>query len=186
MIERKSLRKNKKGNINVLLMFFVILFSVLLLGFVMVMFSSVFNIVWDEAYPIVSQLGVVESANLTEYSSYTFAPVNTVIQSFTWLTGIIYVMMLVVSFGFVMMTKANPSRWLIGLYFGLALLLIICSMYMSNIYEDFYDDSGELGDRLKEHKILSWMILYSPMVFTFLVFATGIVLFSGMQQEEFI
>jgi len=189
MIERKSLisKKNKKGSVEVLLLFFVLLFLVMFFGFFMAFGSVIFNWVYDITMPDLLNLGVIEDAgNFTDYTSYTLQPLNTIIQQMTWLTGVAYVMMLLASFGFVMLVRHNPSKWLIALYFGFALLLILGSIFMSNIYEDFLDDDGDIGERLREHVLLSWLLLHSPMVFTFITFVTGILLFSGINREEII
>lgn len=179
------INKNKKANAYLLIIFFVILFVILFLGFIMVIGSSILNWVFDIAVPEVSNLGTVGDANFTSAAKYTITPLNNIIQSLTWLTGVMYVMMLVGTFGIVFIIREKPNRWLIGLYFMLALVLIIGAIFISNIYEDFYDGTDDLALRLKEHVILSHMILYSPTIFTIIVFATGIVLFSGMQQEEY-
>ena len=64
--------------------------------------------------------------------------------------------------------------------------VIVVNENSHGMKSNIYDGTDDLATRLKEHTILSWMILYSPMVFTIIIFATGIVLFSGMQREEFV
>jgi len=177
---------NKKGNAMIIILFFFLLFSILFIGFMMVVGSAILNWTFDIAVPELDSLGVIGDTNMTDVASYTLTPLNTLVQSFTWLTGVLYVMMLIGSIGIVFIFKATPSRWLIAFYFGLALILIMGSIFMSNIYEDFYDGGDELADRLKEHTLLSYMILYSPVILTVIVFATGIILFSGMQEENYV
>ena len=152
----------------------------------MVTGSAILNWVFDEAIPELSNFGVVAGANLTEVASFTIAPLNNIIQSFTWLTGVLYVLMLIGSIGFIFTMKINPNRWLIGFFFMCVVILIIASIFMSNIYEEFYTGTDDLAIRLQEHTLLSFMILYSPMIFTLISFISGIILFSGMQREEFI
>ena len=178
--------KNKKGNIMTIIIFFIILFVVLFAGFILVMSSSVVNFVFDEAMPELSSLGVIGDANMTEVADLTIVPLDNMIQSFTWLTGVIYFLMLIGSFAFAVMSRSNPSKWLMVFYFGCALLLIFGSIFISNMYEDFYDGTDDLSVRLKEHVLLSWMILYAPTIFTVIVFATGIIMFSGLGQEDFV
>lgn len=181
---------NKKGNINLILIFFIILFLILFLGIIMVVGSSLLNWVFDVSVPELSDLGVIEdkyaSVNMTQIASYTLTPLNSVIQSFTWLTGVLYVMMLAGSFAIVFIFKAAPSKWLISIYFLLAIVLIIGSIFISNIYEDFYNGTDDLSTRLKEHTLLSFMIIYSPTIFTIIVFIVGALLFSNIAQEEYI
>jgi len=179
-------KMNKKGNIMLIIMFFVFLFLILFAGFVMVIGSSVINFIFDVAVPELNDLGMIGPSNFTEIAEITINPLNNIIQNFTWITGVLYMMMLVGSIGMAFAIKNSPSKWLMGFYFLLALILIMGSILISNIYEDFYDDGGDLGDRLKEHTILSFMILYSPMIFSFIVFINGIVLFSGLTEEGFV
>lgn len=180
-------KKNKRGQgmfgiLFVVLMLIIILF----IGFIMVVGSSVTNWVADEVVPELSGLGMVGDANLTEISEYTIAPVNTFIQSFTWLTGVLFVLMLLASLGVAFSMRVNPSGWLIGFYFMLVIILVIVAVFMSNIYQDFYTDTGELADRMKEHTMLSYLILYSPLIYAIIGFVTGIIIFSGRQEESYV
>ena len=92
-------------------------------------------------------------------------------------------MMLIGSVGLVVIFRVSPNKWLIAFYLLMVILLVVGSMFMSNIYEDFYNDNGEFGNILKEHVLLSFMILYAPVITTILAFITGIILFSGVGQE---
>jgi len=53
---------------------------------------------------------------------------------------------------------------------------------MSNIYEDVYRGTDEFALILKEHVALSWLILYSPGIFSIIGFMAGIIMFSGDNQ----
>jgi len=177
---------NNKGQIGLLLLFFAGLFLLLLLGVMFVFGSAVVNWTFDEVVPEVSTLGMVGEANLTQAADYTVTPLNNVVQNFTWITGVIYFMFLIVLVGMIVTLRVNPSRWLMGFFFALMIMLIFSSILVSNIYEDFYDDSNEFSSILKEHVIMSNLIIYSPAIFTILSFIMGIVLFSGIQKEEYI
>ena len=133
--------KNKRGNMGLIIFFFVLLFLIMFTGFLMIVGSSILNFVWDESVPILSDLGVVEDSNITEYASYTIAPVNTVIQNFTWLTGVLYVMMLIGSVGFAFIMKTTPSRWLMVFYFLCVILLVTGAIIMSGA-RLFYNDGA--------------------------------------------
>jgi len=176
--------KNKKGNTVLILIFFLILFVILAVGFVMVIGSAMLNYVFDEITPELTTIGTVGSANMSQAFDITFGTLDTIVQNFTWLTGVLYVILLIASFGIIFVIKATPSKWLMGLYFLLVIMLIIGCIFMSNIYEDFYDGTDDLAIRLKEHVILSWMILYSPFIFAVISLTTGAILFSGLQMEE--
>jgi len=182
----RSLIKNKKGNMIMIMIFFALLFIVLFLGLIFVIGSSVINWVFDEAVPELSNLGQIDKVNMTDVAGMTLVPLNTFIQSFTWITGVLYVMMLIALVGVIVASREAPSRWLIGFYLVLTISLIFASILVSNIYEEIYTGTDEFASILKEHVILSNMILYSPAIFTVITFLTGIVLFSGMQREEYV
>ena len=154
------------------------------LGFIIVVGSAIFNWGFDEIIPELTDLGVVGGANFTEAASYTLEPLNDVVQSFTWLAGIMYIFILLGVIIMPFMFRGGMETWLIGFFFVLMLLLIIASMFMSNIYEEFYDDTGELADRLKEHVLLSFLVLHSPIIFTVISFIGGLVLFAGIGRDD--
>lgn len=176
-------RKNKKGWVMPMVFFFLILFVMLFLGFMMVVGSSLLNWTMDVIVPEVSNLGSVGSTNFTEIATFTITPLNSIIQSFTWLTGVLYFMMIVASLGIALMFRNSPSKWLIAFWLMLTLILVIGSIFMSNIYEDFSTGNDDLATRMQEHVLLHFMILYSPMIFTIIAFISGIILFSGMQES---
>jgi hypothetical protein len=174
----------KKGNIVAIIYLMLILF-LLLIGGVMLIFGAVIiDWVFDEAVPELSNLGVVGDANLTEYSKYSISPVNTVVQSFIWLAGVFYVLGLMGVIGFAFAFRFTGNKWLMGFFFACMLMLIMSSIFMSNIYEEFYTGTDEVGTRLKEHELLSYLILYSPLVFSVIGFICGIIMFTGEGGEE--
>lgn len=175
---------NKRANITAMIVFVFLLFLVLFLGFILVVGSSVMNWVFDIAVPELSNLGTIGDTNMTQASQYTITPLNNIVQSFTWLTGVIYMMVLIGSFGVLFIFRESGSKWLIGFYIALMLVLILGSMFISNMYEEFYTGTDDLAIRMQEHTLLSWMILYSPLVFTIMGFIFGVLLFSGVGQEE--
>jgi len=92
----QPLKKNKKGQGDVmpLVIFIGLLFLVLIVGFLMVVGSSVINWVLDVAVPPLTNLGTTGGVNLTQTAELTLIPLNNIIQQFTWATGVLYVMML--------------------------------------------------------------------------------------------
>ncbi|KYK20693.1 hypothetical protein AYK24_09890 [Thermoplasmatales archaeon SG8-52-4] len=175
--------QNKQGNIYMLVFFVGVLFLLIFAGFLFIVGSAVINWVFDEAVPEVSNLGMIGNANMTDIASYTITPLNNIVQAFTWLTGVLYVMLLIASVGFAFLIRDSPNRWLIGFYIGLVIMLILGSILISNIYEDFSSGDDELATRLREHTILSFMVLHSPMIFTIISLISGAIMFSGMREE---
>jgi len=177
---------NKKGNIMVLILLILGLFLILILGFIMAVGSGILNWTFDEMTPLLTDIGEVDSGlNMTEWADYTITPLNTVVQNLQWVVGVIYFMMLLVCVGGVIAMRITPSKWLLGFFLATVLMLIIASIYLSNIYEDIATDNSELADRLQEASILHFLILNSPVIMTVITFITGIIMFSGMQQEEY-
>ena len=177
---------NKKGDIEGILVFVTILFLILIVGFLMIVGGAVIDWVFDESVPELTNLGQIENLNMTEAGRMAINPVNNIVQNFTWFTGVAYFIMLIVSIGFAFTMRQAPSKWLMGFYVMLMLILVMGSIFISNIYEDFYTGTDDLAVRLQQQAILSFMILYSPMIFSVIGFITGIILFSGMQQEEYV
>ena len=176
---------NKKGNLFGVIAFFSLIAFILLVGFVLVVGVAIVDFVYDTAVPELTGLGVIGGSNFTQFAEITIQPLNRVVQSLTWAAGVFYLILLISSIGFgVIVSRNGVSTWLLGMFLGLAILLLITSMLMSNIYEDFYNDTGELADRLREQVLLSYMILYSPLVITSVIFIVGIIMFSGIGRQE--
>ncbi len=176
---------NKKANLQLMLFFFMGLFLLLFVGVILAFGSTVINWTFDEVIPQISNLGQVGDANLTQVAEYTIAPVNNVVQNFTWITGVLYFMLVVALVGGTVAIRVNPSKWLMGFFFALMLMLIFAAILISNIYEDFYTGTNEIAIILQEHTIISHLILYSPAIFTILGFIMGIMFFSGIREEGF-
>ena len=175
---------NKKGNAYIILMLVGLMFLLIFLAFIVIIGSSIINLVADEVVPEISDLGMIGASNLTEYSEYSIDPANNFIQNLTWMTGIFFVFGIVGILGIAFIFKSTGETWMIGLFVGLVLLLVISCIFLSNIYEEFYDGDDDIALRLKEHTLLSYMILYSPAIMVIIAFLSGIILFSG-QQEGF-
>jgi|TARA_R100001530_G_scaffold34477_2_gene26917 hypothetical protein len=171
--------ESKKGQIESILIMVAILFLLLFVGLLLVFGTMTFDWVADEVVPEFLSIGNVGDANFTEYGGYTIQPVNTVIQSFTWLAGIFYFMGLIGCIGLAVSFRMIGNKWLVGFFFVCMFLLIVTSIFISNIYEEFYNDGTEVGARLHEQVLLSWLLLYSPMVMSVIGFVCGIIMFSG-------
>lgn len=178
---------NKKGQGFGLFLFFFIAVAILLgLGLLLVIGSSVLNYTFDIIQPTVSGIGEVGSANFTEISQYSIDPLNTVVQSFTWFSGVLYMICMLSLFGMAIAFRTTMSRWLIPMFIIMAFLMIILSIFISNAYQDIYQTNDDISTVMHEHTMLNYMILHSPLFFTVIIFISGIILFSGMQQEDFV
>lgn len=174
----KKIMKDKKGVMGIII-FFIILFAVLIFGFIGSMAVGIIDFASDTITPTMQDLGVVGDSNLSEAAEYTFVPLNTFVQAAPWIMGFFYVIALAFSIVFILSYNYNPHPAFMGFYFALVLLLIFGSIIMSNMYQDIYSGDDEIATRLKEQTLLSYMILYSPFILTLIALITGIYLFAG-------
>jgi len=175
--------ENKKGQIESVIWIIGILFLILLVGFGMAFGSIVIDWVFDEAVPELSTLGMVGSSNLTQVSDYTLTPLNNVVQSFTWMAGVLYILGLTICIGLSFAFRITGNKWLVAFFIACMFLLIVASIFISNIYEEFYNDGSEVGIRLHEHTLMSFLLLYSPLVMCIVGFTCGIIMFTGDYGE---
>ena len=174
-------RKDKKGMFGILF-FFIILFSILIIGFILVIATGVLGFASDEITPIMSEVGMIDDANFSQASTYTFGVTDTLIKSAPWLIALGYVMALIFSIVLVVGYNYNPNPAFIGFYIALIMLLILGSIIISNAYEDIYTGTDEISLKLQEQTAMSYLILYSPFIMTIIAFITGIFLFAGNRE----
>ena len=175
-------RQNRRGAIGILI-FFVILFVILILGFITVMGISILDYTSDVITPVVENIGMVGPANVSQAGVSTMGVVDGFVQSLPWLLVLGYGMALVFSIVFVAYYNINPHPALIGLYFGLILLLIFGAIIISNMYEDIYGGNDEIATRLQDQAAMSFLIIYSPFIFALIAFIAGIYLFAGSSDN---
>jgi len=170
---------NKKGSFMGIMFVVGGLFLLVMFGVMLAIGSSTINWVMDETVPELKTVGEVGEWNSTESIDMVISPVDTFIQNFTWVAGLLYVFGIIGVFGLALTFRATGDKWLIGLYFGVVLILVIGCIIMSNIYEDVSADNSGFGDIMKEHVLLSFLIIYSPGIMAMIAFLAGIILFSG-------
>ena len=174
---RKKLIQNKKGGIGIIIFFFVLM-SLLVVGFIAAMVMSIIDFASDEITPIMTELGMVGNSNVSEYAGYGFGTVNTFIQSMPMVIALGYMLALVFTLVFIFIVGYNPHPAFMGLYFVLMILLIFGSVIMSNMYQDIYTGTDEIATRLQDQTILSYMILHSPLIMIFIAGIGGILMFA--------
>ena len=174
---------NKKANFPVMIfMFFSI--AILLVGGVMfALGGATLDFVLDTVVPEVSNLGVIGDTNLTEVAGYTITPVNSVMQTYTFFTGVAFVFGLIIIFAIAFSYRATGEGWLIPFFILLVISLVMMCILLSNIYAGFHDGTDEIAIRLQEQALLSFMILYSPAIMSIFSLLAGLVLFSGGGNE---
>ena len=173
----RSLMKNKRGEIGIIIFFFAI-FIVIILGFIGAITIGIIDIASDELTPIMEDLGMVGDTNVSEAAGYTFGTVDKVVQALPWILGFSYVMALIFTLVFVIVVGYNPHPAFMGFYIALMLLLIFGAVIMSNMYQDIYTGTDELALRLQEQTLVSYMLLHSPFILTLIAVIGGIIMFS--------
>lgn len=175
----------KRGNIMGILLIVGGLMLLLLVGVGLAFGSATINWVMDEVVPELTGIGMVGEANVTHAVEVTIVPVNNFIQQFTWVSGLLFLFGLIGLFGLANAYRSTGDKWLIGFFMVAVLLLIITSIFMSNIYEDVYNGNDVFAGILHEHVILSWFIIFAPAWMSILSFLAGILLFSGEEGGGF-
>ena len=78
-----------------------------------------------------------------------------------------------------MFAKTNPTPINLGIFLLMAILLVAGSMFISNTYEDFLNDGGDISNEMMEMPIQNFLMLYMPQLMSAMIFLGGIVIFSG-------
>ena len=174
--------KNKRGVMGIVF-FFLLLLTILIVGFGMAMVLSIVTHVSEEITPIMTDLGMVDNFNMSEAGEYTFGTLDSVITALPWVVAFSYVAMLLFSIIFVVSWNYNPNPVYIGIYLMFVILLILGSIVMSNIYQDIYTGTDVVALGLQDQYMLSFLILHSPWIMTLIAFIVGIYIFAGKQTE---
>ena len=174
---------NKKGNIMAVIYIVGALFLLLIIGAGIAFGGVMIDWIFDIATPELTGLGMVGSTNTTQIAGATIVPMNNLVQSFTWMSGLLYVFGIFGCLGLAYAFRFTGNKWLMTFFFLAMFLLIVASVFMSNIYETFYSSNDDIGLRLHQYTGLSYLILYSPMIMAVIGFICGIIMFSGNDAE---
>lgn len=170
-------RKDKKG-VGAIIFFFIALLLILVIGFVAALIFGIVSFASDTITPITENLGVVGGTNLSQISEVTFGTANTVINISGWLIGFAYILALISSITFAVSYRMNPHPVFVTLYIGFIFFLIIGSILVSNMYQNLYTGNGVIAQQLHSQTLLSYMILYSPVIMVIIALITGIFMFA--------
>lgn len=176
--------KNKRGQVSALFLFFTVVAIVMVIGLFIAFGGAIIDIFADEIVPTIQGIGTIGDANITEYADYSIVPLNNALQSYTWLGGIFYFIGILGIFALAILGRLSSNKWFIVIFIAFAILFLMLGIFISNIYEDVYNGTDELAMRLKDQTILSFLMLNSPVIFTAVIFISGIVLFSGVNDDE--
>ncbi len=173
---------NNKGSIQTVLFFGLASVVIILGGLAFLLGSGVVNFLFGEVEPIIQEIGVVGGANITEYIEYGFNPIHSFVQSWRWIGGVGYAFSLIALLGLASGARMTGSRPLMGLYFLVLLVIILGSIYVSNMFEDLTAGAGTLELIMQDHTLLGLLILNAPVIFVIIGFVGGIIMFSGVGE----
>ena len=181
-------RGKKKGVIGMIILF-IILLTVVIVGFMGVMIISSIDYVSDELTPIMTDLGIIDEGgadiNMSSIGEQTFGNLNKVVQALPMLMALAYGAALMFSLIFVLALDVTAHPVYIGFYFTLIILLIFGCVVMSNMYQDIYTGTDEIATRLQDdNAMMSFMILQSPFIMAFIAIISGIIMFTKTRVQE--
>jgi len=177
---------NKRGSAIGVLIIVLLLFFAMVFALAFSVTSAVGSWAGDEITPIMQDIGIVDSStNISEYVEMSVVPVNQVVQNFQWMIGVIYFVALIGVLGMAFMFRGAPNAIAIGFFFVLVIVLLMGSILVSNTYQDLYEANDDVGTRLQEQTIMSYLLLYSPVIITIISFIAGGILFSGREEEQY-
>ena len=114
-------RKDKRGFFGILF-FFIILFSILIIGFIAVMLTGVIDFASETITPVMEDIGVVGDTNVSQVAVTTFGTADTIVNSLPWILAFAYVLALIFSIVLVVSYNYNPNPAFIGVYIALIFL----------------------------------------------------------------
>lgn len=176
---------NKKGSsFGGILLISLLLIMIFVIGFVFVFLTSTTNYVAGEIIPEFASIGMVDNTNFTDISRMVLNPVQDTLTSFNWMGGVLMVICLFMLIGLSMSYRSNGNYWIIGVFLLVAVLMVLMSIILSNAYSEFYYSSDDLGLGLQDQTLASYLLLYSPLIVTIIIFIAGAIMFTA--KEEYI
>lgn len=176
---------NKRGQVWGILLVAGAILLLLFLGILFAIGGATTSYVSTTILPELQGIGVVGDTNVTQSVNYTFGTLDTFIQQYTWIGGLLYMFGILAIFGLAFSFRLTHMKWLAVLWVLFTIVIVICSLFLSNIYEEFYTGTDDLATRLQAQPLLSYMILYSPGIISFISIIAGIIMFTGPTEETY-
>jgi len=176
--------KNKRGSVMNIIVLFLVLFTILILGFVGAMVVGVIDFASDTITPVMKDIGIAGDSNISQYAEYGFGTADKTVQAFPWVLAFGYMMALIFTLVFIVVTRTSTNKAFIGLYLVMMVLLIFGCIIMSNMYQDIYTGNDEISTRLQEQTITSYLILHSPFIMCMIAVIGGVLMFTLSPREE--
>lgn len=181
---RRIVKKNKKGFSKVI--FFILFFAIAVIGiFILALFNSAISFFSGEITPVIKDLGMVGDTNVSEIGTMAITPIEKIVNSLGWLTGVIYFIMLlgglVLAYGY----RNTHNRIYAVLFLVLSIVLIFVTIMISQAYEGFYNQDDPIGLGLQGMTLASFLIINAPIVVTIFAFIGAIIMMLPSEQEVY-
>lgn len=147
---------------------------------------GVVKIASDEIIPELTSIGeIAPGINLSVYTILVLQPVSIIIDNIDLIIGLLYIVGIIGLLGLAYISRTNRNGWMIALFVVAVLIVIISSILISQHYEEFYLGQDELGAKLREAALVSYLVIYSPTILTIVAFIAAIILFTGDEEAQF-
>lgn len=159
------------------------LIAILAISIIFAMGLGLFN--WSSSIitPELKGIGTIDNINVTQSVDIAINPINSFMASLNVLGVILFIFGILAIFGLAFVYRTTNAKWMIPLFFVLVVLLVICSIVMSQFYESYYTGTDDIAQQLQSQPAISWLILYSPGIFSIVSFLAGAVMFSAPGEE---
>lgn len=173
---------NRRGQLSNIVMFFIIILAILAIGLVIAIVGSSVKLFIDPTLSAFTSLPSTPGLNVGNIVAQATTPISAISSVLPSFLGVIYALALIGVLGVAYGFRITGEKYLIVPYFLLALLSIIGSIVISNMYENMYRSGGQLGAGLQAMTLFSWLMLYSPIIITIICFIGGAIIFSGFEE----
>jgi hypothetical protein len=183
------MKSNKRG-MGQVIGIFLLMFILLALAFGGALLVGVSNNIMDEFRPVINELGAVEDNgaigdNMTTSANYVFSPLDSIVNSFNWILGVVYAFSLFLIIALAVSYRATGEKYLIVLFLLLIVIGLFVSISMSNAYEDLSSGTDDFSTSLQDQTLTSWLIINSPLILIIISFIAGAIMFTGNPEEVF-
>lgn len=140
----------------------------------------------DEIIPELNSIGEVSPGiNISEYTDTATKPVNSIIENLGLIMGLIYILGIMGILSYAFIFRSDSNGWILAFFIALVLALVLICILISNFYEEFYLGSDVIGETLRSSSLVSYLIIYSPIIMGLVSIIAGIILFTGKSTEGY-
>lgn len=174
-IEPKS--KNKKGALSDTIIWMII-------GFVFVIFFSGWLFIQNQVTTTFMDVGNIGSTNVTNITQDIMQPTNSSLPHHLNIWGLILIFGSILSiFIHNFLIKSHPAYFI--LYFFIAVVAIILSAYISNIYMDLLNSSGTLlSEGMNNFESINYIMQWLPYWVAVVTLIGAVFLFIQLRKNE--